>query len=325
MDLLSDNPEARVEADLEGHLGDCCQCQQYLLLLAGGAVLRRWKQVQPRKSLEAADEPAEGFLERVKQVCQQSDTPADPSDQSNWPSVPGYKLLEVVGSGGLGVVYKARQRSLNRLVAVKVLRADLSHDDARRIRRVRDLVAQLKHPNIVQFHDGLEFAGRYAVVQEYVEGGSLSQRLDGTAWPARRAAQLVLTLAEAVQALHAQGILHRDLKPSNILLTAGGQPKIADFDLARRIEADEGITRPGDIVGSTHYMAAEQAAGRTDLGPAVDIYALGTILYQLLTGRIPFQGATPLDTLEQVAHDEPIRPRQLQPAVPCDLEAFCLR
>jgi hypothetical protein len=324
VELLSEEPEADVPAPLQEHLGRCGRCQESLLQLAGDVAFDRWRHLFSRKP-GASPGPSDSFLQRVKQALPVSGPVAGPADRTAWPSIPGYDIVEEVGRGGLAIVYKARQRSLNRFVAVKVLRANLAPDDWRRTMRVRELVAHLHHPHIIRFHDGLQFGDRYAIVLEYLEGGSLRQHLDGTPWPPHRTAILLRTLAETVQVIHAQGILHRDLKPSNILLTANNTPKIADFGLARSVGEHDPITRYGHIVGSTPYMAAEQAAGLTDLGPGVDIHALGVILYQLLTGHPPFHGATRLDTLEQVVYDEPVPPSRSHPGVPRDLEAICLR
>ncbi len=324
LELLSDNQMAEATAALETHLNRCGDCQQSLLQLAGDGAFGRWLHVYSRKRPAAAHEPSDAFLQRLKQSLIADSLVAGPADRSTWPDIPGYEILESIGRGGLGVVYKARQKSLNRLVAVKVFRADLSPEDWQRTLRTRDMIAQLHHPHIVPFHDGLRFDGRYAVVLEYLEGGSLDRRLDGTPWPARRAAELIRTLAETVQAIHEKGILHRDLKPSNILLTADGTPKIADFGLARPFRESAAITLQGDILDSIRYMAPEQAAGRGDLRPAADVHALGTILYKLLTGRTPFHGLTQIETLEQVVHEEPTPPSQVQPGTPRDLEAICL-
>ena len=149
---------------------------------------------------------------------------------------------------------------------------------------------------------------------EFVEGGSLEGQLDGTPWPGPRAAGMVELLARAMQAAHERGIIHRDLKPANVLLTADGEPKITDFGLAKRLDQDSGQTRTGTIMGTPSYMAPEQAGGRRDIGPPADVYALGAILYELLTGRPPFNAATAVDTLEQVVSEEPVPPRRLQPA-----------
>jgi hypothetical protein len=234
----------------------------------------------------------------------------------------------MLGCGGMGVVYQARQRALDRSVAVKMLLAGpfAGPQDLMRFRQETAALASLHHPNIVQVYDAGEVEGRPYFSMELVEGGSLAQRLSGTPKPSREAATLVATLAETVQAAHQAGIVHRDLKPANILLTADGTAKISDFGLARRLEGGAGLTQSGDTLGTPSYMAPEQAQGKASaIGPAADIYALGTILYELLTGRPPFRGETPSETILQVIHQEPVPPARLNPKVPRDLETVCLK
>jgi serine/threonine protein kinase/formylglycine-generating enzyme required for sulfatase activity len=244
------------------------------------------------------------------------------------PTLPGYDILEEIGRGGMGVVYKARQVGLNRLVAVKMILAGVyaSSDGLGRFRTEAEAVASLQHPNIVQIHEIGENAGAPYFTLEYVEGGTLAQKLGGAPQPAQQAAETAETLARAVESAHRRGVVHRDLKPSNVLVAADGQLKITDFGLAKRLEEDAGHTRSGEILGTPSYMAPEQASGRpSEIGPACDVYALGAILYELLTGRPPFRGPTGLDTLMQVIHDDPVPPRQLQSKTPRDLETICLK
>jgi WD40 repeat protein len=244
------------------------------------------------------------------------------------PAVPGYDVLAVLGRGGMGVVYKARQHAADRVVALKMMRAEeeISAVEHRRFAAEVGAAGQLNHPNIVQVFEVGECAGRPFYSQEYVAGGSLAQRLGGAPVPVREAARLVATLADAVQVAHGCGIVHRDLKPANVLLTEGGAPKVADFGLAKRLDTAAGLTHTGAVLGTPSYMAPEQAAGRVrDVGPAADTYALGAILYELLTGRPPFRGETPLDTLRQVAEDDPVPPGRLNPRLPPDLEIVCLK
>jgi WD40 repeat protein len=230
----------------------------------------------------------------------------------------------------MGVVYRARQVGLNRVVALKMILAGAhaGPKDLARFRREAEAVAQLHHPNIVQIHDIGEAGGRPYFALELVEGGSLAQRPQGGPQPPRQAAQLIETLARAVHFAHGRGIVHRDLKPANVLLTADGVPKITDFGLAKRLDGQAVATLSGEVVGTPSYMAPEQAGGKDKgqaVGPAADVYALGAILYELLTGRPPFKGGTAFDTVIQVLHNEPARPTRLRPEVPRDLETVCLK
>ncbi len=241
--------------------------------------------------------------------------------------VPGYELLSVLGQGGMGVVYKARQVELGRVVALKMI---LHAEHAGTAQRERFLVeaqavARLQHPNIVQIYEIGEHDGLPYFSLEYCGGGCLADWLDGTPWPAPRAAQLVETLARAMHTAHQAQVVHRDLKPANVLLTEEGEPKITDFGLAKKLD-EQVRTQTGAILGTPSYMAPEQAGGKSqEIGPAADVYALGAILYELLTGRPPFVAATPLDTVLQVVSEEPVLVRQLQPRTPRDLETICLK
>jgi tetratricopeptide (TPR) repeat protein len=255
--------------------------------------------------------------------------PPDDPDAAPVPTVAGYDILAKLGQGGMGVVYKAHQVTLKRVVALKMIKAG-AHADAEDLARFRieaEAVAQFRHPNIVQIYEVGEQDRLPYFSLEFVDGGSLADRLDGTPQPWRAAAELVQTLARTMHAAHEQQIVHRDLKPANVLLTADGQPKITDFGLAKRLDAPAaGQTQSGVIVGTPTYMAPEQAAGHArTISPAIDIHALGVILYELLTGRPPFQAAVVLDLLEQVRTQEPVPPRRLQPKVPRDLETICLK
>jgi tetratricopeptide (TPR) repeat protein/tRNA A-37 threonylcarbamoyl transferase component Bud32 len=279
------------------------------------------------------------------------DTPTQPSDRGAlaWaaplPAVPGYVTLDELGRGGMGVVYKARHVGLNRLVALKMIRARALADPVQvtRFRGEAEALARLQHPHIIQIYEVGEHEGYPYFALEFVNDGSLDQKVQGSPQPPRQAAQLVEILARAIQAAHARGIVHRDLKPANILLARsdrlqavrlGGdpeqalpyEPKITDFGLAKHLDADPVQTRSGEILGTPSYMAPEQAQGRTrEVGPAVDIYALGAILYELLTGRPPFRSDTVWDTLEQVLTQEPVSPVRLQAKVPRDLAVICLK
>ena len=257
-----------------------------------------------------------------------------------------YEVLAELAQGGMGVVYRARQVSLNRLVALKMIRAgELANEaEVARFRAEAEAGASLDHPNIAPLYEVGEHEGRHYFSMKLIEGRPLSAVIaagwSATVCPTHRparsflpdrdsccpaAAQLVATVARAVHYAHQRGILHRDLKPGNILLDAQGQPHVTDFGLAKRIEADSAMTLSGAILGTPSYMAPEQAAGVKSLSTAADIYSLGTILYELLTGRPPFHGATALDTLMQVREREPVAPRALNPRANRDLETICLK
>jgi hypothetical protein len=244
------------------------------------------------------------------------------------PRVPGYEVLGVLGRGGMGVVYRARQVQLDRVVALKMILAG-GHAGAEELARFRteaEAIARLQHPHIVQIHEVGEHDGLPFFSLEFCAGGSLEKKLGGTPLPPPEAARLVETLARAAQAAHERHIVHRDLKPANVLLAADGTPKLTDFGLAKKLDAGAGQTQSGAVVGTPSYMAPEPARGpKGEVGPAADVYALGAILYELLTGRPPFKAATAMDTVLQVLADEPVPPRQLQPKTPRDLETICLK
>lgn len=281
---------------------------------------------------------------------------------------PGYEIIEEIGRGGMGVVYKARHRALDRLVALKMIRSGEFAEKEERLRFEAEAraVAKMSHPNVIQIFEIGDINGLPYLALEYVPGQSLADALRGDPFPLREAAALAATLARAVQHAHDTGIVHRDLKPANILLqktrpeertkavnpppidkghnapwdtevmslgTESTQfdteivPKITDFGLVKQIGAD-GPTKTGDFLGTPNFAPPEQATGQSDLGPAADVYSLGAILYQMLTGRPPFVGATPLETLDQVRFSEPVPPSRLRPKLPRDLETItltCLR
>ncbi len=244
------------------------------------------------------------------------------------PVVPGYEVLGLLGEGGMGIVYKARQVGLNRTVALKMIRPDHHADEQvrARFRREAEAVAALKHPHIVTVHAVGEHDGRPYLAFEFVPGGSLADGPRGQPRPARVAAALVADVAGAVQHAHQRGILHRDLKPSNVLLDERGRPLLTDFGLARPLQPDAGLTGSGAPLGSPAYMAPEQAGGRPEaVGPATDVFGLGAILYELLTGRPPHQGADLLSTLEQAARGAILPARRVNPKVPRALNAICAR
>jgi serine/threonine-protein kinase len=276
-----------------------------------------------------------------------------PPPTPDLPHVRGYEVQGVLGRGGMGVVYKALHLRLNRPVALKMLLAGpfARPEELERFLREAEAVAGLRHPNIVQVHDMGDHEGRPYFTMEYVEGGSLAQKLTGTPLGARYAAELVATLAEGVQVAHQAGIIHRDLKPANILLQRRAEPlnpdsgsgnatalqvvpapisdfdpKIADFGLARHLDTGPALTVSGARVGTPSYMAPEQALGKTRaVGPQVDVYSLGAVLYELITGRPPFRGETAAETELQVVQHDPVSPSRLNPGVPRDLVTICLK
>jgi tRNA A-37 threonylcarbamoyl transferase component Bud32 len=263
-------------------------------------------------------------------------TAADASSTLSWlpdsaavprpEAAPGYEILGELGRGGMGVVYKARHTKLNRLVALKMILAG-GHASAAELARFQteaEAVARLRHANIVQVYEVGEHEGKPFFSLEFCGGGNLKEKLSGTPLPVGEAAALVETLARAMQAAHEQHVIHRDLKPANVLLAEDGTPKVTDFGLAKKLD-EAGQTHSGAILGTPSYMAPEQAGGQTsDVGPLADVYALGAILYECLTGRTPFQCVTIAETLEQVRSKEPVAPSHIRKDVPRDLETICL-
>ncbi len=244
------------------------------------------------------------------------------------PDIPGYEIIERVGSGGMGVVYKARHLRLNRIVAVKMLLSGgyAAPRELERFKREAESVAAICHPNIVRVFDAGEHNGFPYFTMEFTRNGSLAQALAGAPQPARKAAESVATLARAVHAAHSNGIIHRDLKPANILIAADGTLMITDFGLARRLDRPESATIAHTHAGTPSYMPPEQARGTADaFRPGVDIYSLGAILYEMLTGRPPFRGETAAETQRQAVSDEPVPPARFNPRVPADLQTICLK
>jgi serine/threonine protein kinase/Flp pilus assembly protein TadD len=355
--LLSGQLPAEAVEPLTRHADACAACQSRLEQLSADTSMNRWRGLlrpadpgEPTKALDPAlqartrpaafsDPPVNESLLRRLQAGRRRPAP---------PAPPGYEVLGELGHGGMGVVYKARQTALKRLVALKVIATGTwaRPEEVARFRAEAEAVAQLQHPNIVQIYEIGEHDGRPFFSLEYVEGGSLAHRLGGTPLPPPQAAELVRTLALAMHAAHQRGIVHRDLKPANILLGNREQgtgnreesrsslfpvpcslfPKIADFGLAKRLDGDSHLTQTGQVVGTPSYMAPEQALGQVRaIGPLADVYALGAILYECLTGRPPFNAASHLETLQQVQWQSPVAPARLQPQVPRDLETICLK
>ena len=315
--LLADDVDERTRQRLETHVGECTTCQRQLLEVAGEI------RTLPEPA-ETATSPPAPFLESLKQIARR-EAPTPPADETKKLFIPDFEIMDELGRGGTAVIYKARQLSLKRVVALKVIPTDLvAPDTLRRNRRGVEALAGLSHPGIVQIYE-IGLHERYAFgALELMEGGSLKRQLQTRPYTATDAARVLKAIAEAVDFMHQNGIVHRDLKTSNILLTAAGVPKIADFGLAKRTDALDDVTQVGDIMGTPAYMSPEQAVGGP-AGVATDIYSLGAILYDLLTGHPPFRGSTALDTIEQVIHLPPKPPSHEQPGTPRDLELICLK
>ena len=338
-DMLADRLPTEAMAAVESHVESCAACQQSMERLIAVPI--------PIRSNLDVDEADAAFLLRMaKNPLERTVGAASFAKlrtiggpgRIDPPEIEGYEILEVLGQGGMGVVHKAWQTELKRFVALKMVLTDQAGGEGlARFRIEAEASARLQHPNIVQVHEVGERKGRPYLALEFVNGGSLAQKLNGSPLAPRDAARLVETLAHAMHYAHQRGIIHRDLKPSNILLSYGGDasqngplvsavPKITDFGIAKLTIGGSDQTRTGSILGTPSYMAPEQAGGRTkDVSTAVDVYALGAILYELLTGRPPFRGATVAATLQQVLTEEPSSPRRDRPHLPRDLETICLK
>ena len=239
-----------------------------------------------------------------------------------------YELLEEIARGGMGVVYKARQINLNRIVALKmILSGQLASDeDVQRFYAEAEAAANLDHPGIVPIYEVGEHEGQHYFSMGYIEGESLADTIRDAPLSPRQAAEYVKKIAEAIAYAHERGVIHRDLKPANVLLDRYGEPKVTDFGLAKKVEGDSDLTATGQVLGTPSYMPPEQAAGNLDeIGPLSDVYSLGAVLYCLLTGRPPFQAASHLDVLMQVLDQRPLALRTLNQSIPRDLETICLK
>jgi serine/threonine-protein kinase len=321
---MTDHEEDRIQGILERMLesgcdaAECCGDSPELL----PAVRKRWAQIR------GLDAEIEAIFPRMEPGGGHGELVSSLSAAESLPQIPGYDVHAVLGRGGMGVVYRAQHVRLRRPVALKMLLAGAfaTEMERARFRREAEAIAKLQHPFIVQVYDSGDHEGRPFFTMELVEGGTLAGALASTPKSALKAAALVAMLAAAVQEAHRAGIVHRDLKPGNVLLTPDGSPKISDFGLARSIQGDPALTMSGVHVGTPAYMAPEQALGKSrTVGPAADIYALGAILYESLTGRPPFNGETPADTERQVISQDPVAPSRLNPKVPRDLEKVCLK
>ena len=247
------------------------------------------------------------------------------------PQTSGYVVEKELGRGGMGVVYRAKQSSLNRSVALKLLLSSdyAGHAELLRFKAEADAVSRLQHPNVVAIYEIGESLGKSFFSMELCLGGSLSERLATKPFQIREAVEMLLKVSRGVAAAHAAGIVHRDLKPQNVLLTTDGEPKVSDFGLAKLVGADDSnsdMTKTGVVLGTPNYMSPEQASGRSrHVGPQADVYALGIMLYELLTGRTPFRAATTLETIQLVVNEDPAPPRSVRADIPRDLEAVCLK
>jgi serine/threonine-protein kinase len=326
---LASNEEALValvysEIMLRIDSGETPSLDEYLSRFSQHAesLRRRWAAHDLIEQQAHADAPGSTIADRLTQPVSQG------ALRVRLPSLPGYEVLEQIGRGGMGVVFKARQAAFDRLVAIKRIRAaDLAGpDELARFRTEALAVGRLDHPHIVRVHDFEEEQGEPFLVMEYLPGGSLEKLLDQGPLQARRAAELVRQVALGVQAAHDRGILHRDLKPANVLLTADGIPRITDFGLAKLLDADSGQTASETVMGTAAYMAPEQAAGKVhEINRPADVWSLGVILYECLTGKLPFEGTSRQETLQRVRTLDPVPPRRLRREVPADLEAICLK
>lgn len=285
-------------------------------------------------------DPQDTEIEAPAGESEDGTTPPDSLDQSTLPvrsqessqpslgSFGDYSLIEVVGQGGMGIIYKAVQTNLNRLVALKVMKSGqfATEDDVRRFHMEARTSARLQHPNIVSIYDVGKVQDRYFIAMEFVDGPNLAQVIKKKRLSSKESASILRTLAEAIHHSHEVGILHRDLKPSNVLVDAAGRVKIADFGLAKKLESDSNLTGTGQIIGTPNYMSPEQAHGLHDkLTPSTDVYSLGAMLYEMLAGAPPFRGETKLETVLRVISDDPIPPSKVNSDCSKDLEAVCLK
>ena len=350
---LNDAEETRIDV----HLRDCSVCLEILNEKTAVPEALRDALASSHERRESGSDPVlDGLLETSHSAVGDGGRNVDSKEEASpeqpasarpchASDIPGYELLEEIGRGGLGIVFKARQVSLDRIVAVKMLRSRTfaGSSELARFHLEAEAVAGLQHANIVQVYDIIEHDGSPCLFMEYVPGEDLSSRLGGTPQPPESAARLVEILARAMHSVHEAGFLHRDLKPANILLAGTDDadsgvwlmaddgvsatllPKITDFGLAKQRGADRGLTETHSVLGTPSYMSPEQARAAKEVTPAADVYSLGAILYEALVGRPPFRSPSVLETMAQVIHEDPVPPRRLVGNIPVDLEAVCLK
>lgn len=341
--LLAEHLPVTEREEVAVHLEHCCACQSQLDVLLADESTASWSKLGQARSnprvdpnfLSAMRDLVPALLQSSSRVAAVESASAPPLPEGPCPdNIAGYEILGEIGRGGMSVVYKARQPRLGRIVALKRLRVREENDsDFARFRREAEAIAVVPHPNIVQVFEFGDDNGRPFLALEYVPGGSLAEALHGAPVEPRTAAGFLLKIAGAIHHAHQQGVIHRDLKPANVLLTtfssaglSACEPKVADFGLARRVDEDRGLTQPDMLAGTPAYVAPEQIGRQSDaLSPTCDIYALGVLLYEMLTGRPPLLGPTVLATLRLVEGTEPVTPRKLQPNIPKDLETICLK
>lgn len=312
-ELLNDAIGGDQQSAWEEHLGNCDRCQQVLEELA--VAKTEWEVWGERMKADGVSWPDATVYT------------SDASDPDSWPVVPGYQIKELIGRGGMGVVFRAKHLALDREVALKTIAMTGPNQKVlrNRLQREAEAMASLHHPHIVQIFEILDCDGTMVLALEYIRGGSLADRLRESNLSPPEAARLLELVARTMQDTHDADILHRDLKPANILLTVDGIPKITDFGLARRVE-EPGDTKTGQIIGTPSYLAPEQAQGFEGWStPAVDVYGIGAVLYESLTGRPPFRSSTSFETLRQVIHEEPVSPSRLQQKLPRDIVTICLK
>ena len=373
-DLLNGRMDSVTQELVESHLSVCGRCRQTFVALTEVGDAERWRAAALAAVASSDDEaflnelknpparplPPEGRAGKaidasdwLRDASQNGDRPRQfdfkQGPPPRFPDVPGFEILSELGRGGMGVVYKARQIAHDRVVALKMILAgsQASSEDLGRFHDEAEAISRLRHPHIVQIFEVGQVESRLYFVLEFVEGGTLGDRIQGRPMPPRSAAQLLESLARAMHYAHERGIIHRDLKPANVLLhgrkafldipeDADRQPnewdfrrympKITDFGLAKMLDRSTGRTASGDVVGTPSYMAPEQAQGKPyPISGTTDIYSLGAILYEMLTGKPPFLGPTPMDTLFQVHTQDPIPPRKLVREIPPGLETICLK